>query len=89
MHQKRVKISTTVAPETYASLERLIASGRAHSLADAIDFAFEAIRREENRARLEKMMAAYYENGSPAATDEENEIARASSRSAHEINLDE
>lgn len=80
MRQKRVRVSTTIAPEAYETLERMIASGRARTLAQAIDVALEEVRRDENRARLEKMMSAYYENGSPEATDEENEIAAASSR---------
>jgi len=89
INMKRKKISTTIAPEGYEFLESMIATGRARNLAEAIDLVLDEIRREENRARLERMMEAYYENASPSAMAEENEIAEAFSRSAHEINQDE
>jgi hypothetical protein len=89
MTQKRKKISTTVAPDGYALLERIIASGKARNLAEAMDLVLEEARRRENRARLERLMEAYYDHGSPDATSEENEIAVAFSQSAHEIKLDE
>ncbi len=89
MHHKRKKISTTIAPEGYEFLESLVESGRARNLAEAVDLVLEEVRRTVNRARLERMMESYYDNGSPDAMAEENEIAAAFSRSAHEINLDE
>jgi hypothetical protein len=89
MATRRKKISTTIAPEGHAFLQSLIASGKAQNLAEAIDLVLDEIRRTENRAKLEHAMEAYYENLSPEAIAEENEIAAAFSRSAHEINLDD
>jgi hypothetical protein len=86
---RRKKISTTIAPEGYAFLESLIQSGKAENLAESLDIVLEEMRRAENRARLERMMEAYYENASPEAIAEENEIAEAFSKSAHEINVDD
>lgn len=86
---RRKKISTTIAPESYAFLERLIASGKAANVAEALDIVLEEMRRADNRVRLEQMMEAYYENASPEAIAEENEIAEAFSRSAGEINIDD
>ncbi|MGA9883588.1 MAG: hypothetical protein WBQ34_07710 [Candidatus Acidiferrales bacterium] len=89
MKQNRKKISTTISPQGYAVLEKMIAAGKAKNLAEAIDLVLEEIRRDENRAHLERMMAEYYDNPSREAVAEENEIAEAFSRSASEINLDE
>ncbi len=89
MTQKRKKISTTVDPDGYALLERIIASGRARNLAEAMDLVLQEARRMENRSRLERLMEAYYDHGAPDATAEENEIALAFSQSANEIKIDD
>jgi hypothetical protein len=86
---RRKKLSTTISAEGYAFLRTIIRSGRAVSLAQALDVVLEEMRRVDNRARLERMMEAYYENASPEAIAEENEIAEAFSRGAQEIDIDE
>jgi hypothetical protein len=57
----RVKISTTVAPDTRAFLQQLIARGEASSLADAIDLVVGHQQASERRAAIEQQMAEYYE----------------------------
>lgn len=84
----RQKISTTVAPETLAYLEELIAKGEAHSVSDAIDLMVERLRSAENRERLERDTAAYFDRLSPEALAEESELAAALARSARGIDFD-
>lgn len=86
---RRKKLSTTISPEGYAFLRKIVRSGKADSLAQALDSVLEEMRRADNRVRLERMMEAYYDNISSEAMTEENEIAEAFSRSAHEIEIDE
>lgn len=88
MREKRKKISTTIAPEGYAFLQALIASGRAQNLAEAMDVVLDEIRRADNRQRLERATAAYYDSLTPADIEEENELGGAISAS-DEIEADE
>lgn len=57
----RVKISTTVAPDTHAFLQQLIARGEATSLAGAIDLVVGHQKASERRAAIEQQVAEYYE----------------------------
>lgn len=86
---RRKKISTTISPEAFAALNEVIRSGRAKNLAEALDSILAAVARQQNRERLEKATADYYNNGNPEAIAEENELAAAFSRSAGEFDLDE
>jgi hypothetical protein len=86
--KRRKKISTTIAPEGYAFLERLIASGKAANLAGAIDLVLEESRRADNRARLERATAAYYDSLTPEEVEEENQLGAAISAS-NVMDLDE
>jgi hypothetical protein len=72
---RRKKVSTTISPESYAFLRALIRSRKAENLAQALDYVLDEMRRAENRARLEAATAAYYDNASQEAIDEENQIA--------------
>jgi hypothetical protein len=72
---RRKKLSTTISPDGYAFLLALIRSKKAENLAQALDYVLDEIRRADNRARLEAATAAYYENASQDAIDEENQIA--------------
>jgi len=72
----RVKLSTTVAAENLAYLGALVNAGRAGSIAEAVDLAIARLRREENRARLDRATAAYFEGLSAEAHAEERELAR-------------
>jgi len=86
---RRRKISTTIAPEGYAFLENLIESGKAGNLAEAMDLILDEMLRAENRARLERATAAYYEGANPEAIAEENELAAALSASLPDLLFDE
>jgi hypothetical protein len=57
----RAKISTTVAPETHAYLQRLVARGDATTLADALDILVQRQIEDDRRADLERRTAEYYE----------------------------
>lgn len=72
----RVKLSTTVAAENLAYLAALVNAGRTGSIAEAVDLAIARLRREENRARLERATAAYFEGLSADAHAEERALAR-------------
>lgn len=86
--QRRKKISTTIAPEGYAFLERLIESGKAVNLAEAIDLVLDEYRRADNRARLERATTAYYDSLTPEEVEEENQLGQAISAS-NVLDLDE
>jgi hypothetical protein len=85
----RQKISTTISSSTLAYLEGLIHDGRARSLADAIDLAVEQLLVYENRERLAKDTAAYFENMTEEEAAEEQKLETALSQSAAGINFDE
>jgi mRNA-degrading endonuclease toxin of MazEF toxin-antitoxin module/Arc/MetJ-type ribon-helix-helix transcriptional regulator len=67
----RRKVSTTISPEAYEFLRRLVESGRAATLAEAVDQVVRRARRTENRSRLEQATAAYFARLSRAAAQEE------------------
>ena len=84
----RQKISTTISPEALAYLERLIKTREAGTLAEAIDLAIERLRFYENRERLEADTAAYFEQMSHRAAEEESQLGAALARSARRIDFD-
>jgi len=86
---RRKKLSTTISPEGYAFLRNLIRSGRASSLAEAMDLVLEEIRRAENRRKLEEATTRYYDEASQEAIDEENSLAAAFSATSGEIKVDD
>jgi len=84
----RQKISTTIAPETLAYLEKLIAKREAYTLAEAIDLVVERVQTVENRERLERDTAAYFERLSPEAAEEETKLGAALAGSARGLDVD-
>ena len=84
----RAKLSTTVAPETYRYLAGLVKSGRAGSLAEAVDEAVEYFRRNENRRRLARATVEYFEGLSKEAVNEENYLGKSLSDAAKGIDFD-
>jgi hypothetical protein len=84
----RAKLSTTVAPENYRYLTALVKSGKARSLAEAVDEAVEHLRRSENRRRLAKATAQYFEALSPEALAEEAAFAESMQTAAKGIDFD-
>ena len=84
----RQKISTTISPVTFAYLEQLSTSGEARNLAEAIDLAIERLLVYENRERLANDTAAYFDNMSPEAEEEENRLGAALANSVKGIDFD-
>jgi hypothetical protein len=88
VRKNRQKISTTVSPETMAYLEKLIESGDAYTLADAIDLLVERVRAIENRERLERDTAAYFDQLSAEAQEEETKLGAALAESVRGMDFD-
>jgi hypothetical protein len=84
----RQKISTTIAPETLAYLEKLIAKRETYTLAEAIDLVVERVKSMENRERLERDTAAYFERLPPEAAVEESKLGPALAGSARGLDVD-
>jgi predicted AAA+ superfamily ATPase len=84
----REKISTTISSVSLAYLEQLIQKDEARTLADAIDLTVQKLLVFENRERLANDTAAYFDNLSPEAAEEENRLAEALSNSAKGIDFD-
>ena len=85
---RRKKLSTTISPEGYAFLRSLIRSGRAESLAQAVDLALEEVRCIENRQKLDRATSEYYNSLTDEEIREENELGAAISASS-DIDIDE
>lgn len=86
--KNRVKLSTTVAAENFAFLQSLAQSGQAGSFAEAIDLAIENLRRTENRLRLERATAAYFDGLGAEAGAEEDALATRLQSNSGEVNFD-
>ena len=84
----RQKISTTISPVTLSYLQRLIERGEVQNLAEAIDLAIERLLVFENRERLERDTAAYFDNMSPEESAEEERLASALSQAARGVDFD-
>ena len=86
---RRKKLSTTIAPQSNEYLERLIASGAAQNVAQAIDLSIERLRRLDNRLRLERDTVASYNASSEQGAVEDAEWEAYSSSAAHSVNFDD
>ncbi len=84
----RRKLSTTVSEETHAFLQTLVETGKAASVAQAVDIAVLSARRAENRARLERDTAAYFERLSGRAATQEAQLGIALGQLADEIDFE-
>ena len=84
----RRKISTTVSSGTFAYLQSLITSGRAHNLAEALDISMGGLRQAENRARLERDTAKYFQSLAPEGAEEEGLLETTLDQGADEIDFD-
>lgn len=85
----RAKLSTTVAPETYEFLERMVERGQAATLAEALDASISKVRQLENRKRLAEATARYFEQLGPDVLAEEKALARDMMSAAKGIDFDE
>ena len=86
--RNRMKLSTTVAAENFTFLETMVGSGRAESIAEAVDLAIARLRRTENRARLEAATTAYFEGLTAEAEAEDRELASMLHSSAASVDFD-
>lgn len=84
----RTKLSTTVAAENFTFLETLVSTGRTDSIAGAVDLAIDRLRRVENRQRLDRATAAYFDGLTPEARAEEDVLARQLHNTAGGIDFD-
>ncbi len=84
----RAKLSTTVAHENLQYLTALVRSGKAGSLAEAVDEAVEHLRRSENRRQLAAATTEYYASLMPEALNEESDISNSLRRSAKKVDFD-
>jgi hypothetical protein len=84
----RAKISTTVAAENYRFLSGLVRSGRAASLAEAVDVAVEQYRRLENRRRLARATSDYFDSLSPEELADEQALAESMSKATAGMDFD-
>ncbi len=89
VRSNRQKISTTIAAENEAFLKSLIKSGKAATLAEAVDRVVGVARRMEARERLEAATEAYFASLSPEALEEENRLGEALAHEAGKVNFDE
>jgi hypothetical protein len=87
--QARHKLSTTIAPESYEYLQRQVESGKANTLADAVDNLVGSVRRLENRIRLERETAAYFQGLSGDALAEDRKLEAELFESAAAVNFED
>jgi hypothetical protein len=85
----RAKVSTTVAPENYAFLEEQVVSGRARSLAHALDQSIATLRRLENRRRLAAATKSYFDSLTAKAAAEEERLAGDLASASRDIDFDQ
>jgi hypothetical protein len=87
MMQLRKKLSTTIDAANHAYLQKMVQTGRAESVADAVDKAVELARRLDNRATLERQTAAYFAGLTPKAAAEESDLEETLSAASLEVNF--
>ena len=83
----RHKISTTVSAETLTYLEELVKSGKARTVAEALDLSMKELRAVQMRERLERDTAAYFERLPPDAYAAEADLESALSSAVDEVDL--
>ncbi len=85
----RLKISTTIAPETHEYLADLVESGSATSMAEALDRTVLRARSADSMELLAQDTAAYFQALRGSAAAEESRLEAAVAQIADEINLDQ
>ena len=86
---QRKKISTTVSPETHRYLGYLVKTGRASTVAEAVDLIAERAQRADKRARLEQDTAAYFARRPARVENEEARLEAALSHSVDEVSFED
>lgn len=85
----RKKLSTTIAADNFTYLHRLVKSGKAGTVAEAVDLAVERSRRLDNRVRLSRATSAYFQNLSSEAREEEAALEAALNAATAEVDFDQ
>ena len=85
----RKKLSTTIGAKNYDYLKKMVKTGKAESVGEAVDTAVALARRLENRATLERQTARYFSGLSAKAAAEEAELEDALSAVTQELDLDQ
>ena len=85
----RQKISTTISPQTLEFLDRLVTSGEAHTMAEALDLAIAKLQVFENRERLASDTAAYYANLTDTEATEERRLEAVLSQTSQGIDFEQ
>lgn len=85
----RQKLSTTIGSDTYAYLHRLVDSGKATSVGEAVDRAVRLARRVDARLRLARATSEYFQRLPAAAEREEGNLADSLSRASSEMDFDQ
>lgn len=85
----RRKLSTTIGANNFAYLHKMVKSGKAESLGEAVDKAVEISRRLDNRATLEYETAVYFKDLAASAAAEEADLENALSAAAQEMDFDQ
>lgn len=86
---RRKKLSTTIGANNYAYLHKLVKTGKAESVGEAVDKAVEMARRLDNRATLERETAAYFQGLSSSVALEEADLENALSSASQEMEFDQ
>ncbi|MGH9863424.1 MAG: hypothetical protein ACRD35_08380 [Candidatus Acidiferrales bacterium] len=85
---RRQKLSTTISPDSHAFLEYMVKTGRAATMAEAVDWIVEKARQAENRARLERDTAAYFAGLSRRAARDEARLGKTLGQAVDEVNFE-
>ncbi len=85
----RKKLSTTIGPDSFAYLHRLVKAGKAASVGEAVDKTVEIAKRFDNRATLARQTAAYFDRLPPTAASEEAALAHALSDASMEMDFEQ
>ena len=86
---RRRKISTTISADAYEFLRHLVDTGRAATLAEAVDQVALRARQTENRSRLEQATSAYFARLPHAAAQEEEKLGLSLGKAVDEVNFEE
>ena len=77
----RQKISTTISRQSLAYLHKMIESGHARNLAEAIDVAVRQLWEEDWRREMDAKVSAYYDSLSDQEVEEERVWGEIATRS--------
>ncbi len=84
----RLRISTTVAPETHEYLASLVENGRATSIAHALDQAVLRARSVDSVERLAQVTTAYFKALRGPAAAEESQLESAIAQMSDKVSFD-